>query len=222
VATNPVIKKSLGSSRAEKLFNETVEAVSQIPEAMLPSYEIKLVELAAKVDEADEKNFALATVIAVAMGDRTLSDGEHMMLTRFRDMLGATIPLPGIGQATPAPLRQIAHVQPPASDGGAPAPSRPDQTDAAAKGAAARYCPTCGQPAALYEGYGYWCASCQSYLPDDAKLAASASQAASQASPAGGAPEAGVVRCPSCGQATQFFEGYGHWCAACQRYATGP
>jgi hypothetical protein len=214
VATNPVIRKSLGSQRAEKLFNETVEAVAQIPEAMLPSYETKLVELAAKVNEADEKNFALATVVAVAMGDRSLSAPEHAMLIRFRDMLGATIPLPSIGQATPPSFRQIAHVQPPeAATSSAVAPVGADPP------AGARTCPTCGQPAALYEGYGYWCGSCQAYVtePADGTSTPSGAGGATATADAG----SGVVPCASCGQSTQYFEGYGHWCAACQRYAAG-
>ena len=32
-------------------------------------------------------------------------------------------------------------------------------------------------------------------------------------------PVAQTVMCPSCKKETRFYEGYGHWCHDCQKYA---
>lgn len=93
-SSNPVITNSIGPQKAEALFNQAVAAIQTVPSAMLPSYEAKLATLAKKVTKEDDKNFALATVIAVAMADGELEDAERSMLARFKDQLGASIDVP--------------------------------------------------------------------------------------------------------------------------------
>lgn len=95
-SSNPVIVQSIGAKRAEEIFGETVVAIETMPAAMLPSYEQKLAELAKSVTKVEDKNFALATVIGVAMGDGELEPAEHAMLVRFKDSLGATIDVPAL------------------------------------------------------------------------------------------------------------------------------
>jgi len=214
--SNPVLKNSIGSKRAEELFDETARAVAQIPSAMLPTYDVKLQSLAEKIDDANEKNFALATAIAVAMGDRSLSEGEHTMLLHFKEMLGATIQVPSLGKAVSPEVRMAADAHPAVT-----AESKPVEKPEA-KEAAAVNCPNCNKPTTFYPGYGHWCAACQQYATAEAKGAASekaeADKAKAAAEPA--KPAAKAVICPSCGKETQFYEGYGHWCLACQKYAS--
>ena len=193
VNTMPVVKNSIGPEEAERLFLETVEAVRPLPETMLDAYVTKLDGMAKNVKSVDDKNFALAAVIAVSKGDGVLTQGEHQLIARFKESLGATIRLPDPGQSVPLPYRPAAAVQP-----------------------AEIGCPTCNQPTQLYEGYGNWCDTCQQY--------ASATPQVETASPAEvdePAPEpsvAGGVTCAGCSSPTQYYEGYGNWCSACQQY----
>jgi uncharacterized tellurite resistance protein B-like protein len=92
--TNPVVKNSIGSDRGEALFNETVEAIKVAPAAMLQTYLTKLDALARKISSQDDKNFALASVIAVATADGDVERPEYELLIRFKDLLGATIDVP--------------------------------------------------------------------------------------------------------------------------------
>lgn len=92
--TNPVVKNSIGSARGEVLFNDTVEAIKVAPAAMLQTYLTKLEGLASKISSQDDKNFALASVIAVATADGEVEQPEYQLLLRFRDLLGATIDVP--------------------------------------------------------------------------------------------------------------------------------
>ena len=95
--TNPVVKNSIGSARGEALFNETVEAIKVAPAAMLQTYLTKLDALAKKIGSQDDKNFALASVIAVATADGDVERPEYELLLRFKDLLGATIDVPPPG-----------------------------------------------------------------------------------------------------------------------------
>ena len=92
--TNPVVKNSIGSARGEVLFNDTVEAIKVSPAAMLQTYLTKLDTLAKKIGTQDDKNFALAAVIAVATADGDVEAPEHVLLERFKSLLGATIDIP--------------------------------------------------------------------------------------------------------------------------------
>lgn len=92
--TNPVVKNSIGSARGEALFNDTVEAIKVAPAAMLQTYLTKLDALAKKISSQDDKNFALASVIAVATADGDVEPAEQQLLHRFKDLLGATIDIP--------------------------------------------------------------------------------------------------------------------------------
>jgi uncharacterized tellurite resistance protein B-like protein len=92
--TNPVVKNSIGSDRGEALFNETVEAIKVAPAAMIQTYLTKLDALARKISSQDDKNFALASVIAVATADGDVERPEYELLIRFKDLLGATIDVP--------------------------------------------------------------------------------------------------------------------------------
>lgn len=92
--TNPVVKNSIGSARGEVLFNDTVEAIKVSPAAMIQTYLSKLDALAKKVSSQDDKNFALAAVIAVATADGDVEPKEHDLLNRFKALLGATIDVP--------------------------------------------------------------------------------------------------------------------------------
>lgn len=95
--TNPVVKNSIGSARGEALFNDTVEAIKVAPSAMLQTYLTKLDALAKKISSQDDKNFALASVIAVATADGDVERPEYELLVRFKDLLGATIDVPNPG-----------------------------------------------------------------------------------------------------------------------------
>ena len=112
VQANPVLHESIGSAAAEQLFKETIDAITAIPSAMLPTYEVRLAGLAEQISEINDKNFALATVIAVAMGDGSLTATEHQMLMRFHKMLGASIPLPEPGGAPTPEVKQMQPVAP--------------------------------------------------------------------------------------------------------------
>jgi tellurite resistance protein len=92
--TNPVVKNSIGSARGEVLFNETVEAIKVAPAAMIQTYLTKLDALARKISSQDDKNFALAAVIAVATADGDVERPEYDLLQRFKGLLGATIDVP--------------------------------------------------------------------------------------------------------------------------------
>lgn len=92
--TNPVVKNSIGSARGEALFNETVEAIKIAPGAMVQTYLGKLDQLARKISTQEDKNFALAGVIAVATADGEVERPEYELLLRFKALLGATIEVP--------------------------------------------------------------------------------------------------------------------------------
>jgi uncharacterized Zn finger protein (UPF0148 family) len=228
VTTNPVLHESIGSGEAERLFKETVDAIAQIPAAMLPTYEIRLAGLAQQITEINDKNFALTTVIAVSMSDRTLSASEHQMLMRFHKMLGASIPIPEPGAAATGEVKQLQAVTPTGATGG---------------------CATCGKPTQFYQGRGVWCASCQRWMggpeatPAQAGAQqasaqqANASQAAAQATstPPASAPQAtapqaatpqasaqqtqpsSLGHCPNCGTKLVPYQGYGPYCSTCRQ-----
>lgn len=92
--TNPVVKNSIGSVRGAALFAETVDAIKVAPGAMLQTYLNKLDVLGRKIGTADDKNFALAAVIAVATADGDVERPEHDLLVRFKALIGATIDIP--------------------------------------------------------------------------------------------------------------------------------
>lgn len=223
VATNPVLKDTIGQKRAEKLFMETVEAVAQIPSAMLASYEVRLQGLAEKIKDLDDKNFALATVIAVSMSDRSLTQGEHAMLQRFREMLGANIAVPVPGEPLPSEYRKAV-----LGAGVATAEAASDQATPPGEQDQPVTCTSCGKPTQYYQGYGHWCADCQRYAagaaapatPGRASLTEGEDTDPGMTAAKPPAQEAGPVTCTNCGKPTQYYEGYGHWCADCQRYAT--
>jgi len=206
-ASNPVIRKSIGAKRSNELFEKTIQAIFEVPSAMLASYEVSLQELAAEIDEVDEKNFALTTVIAVALGDRAVSEREHAMLTRFKESLKATVEVPDIGSVVAPVLRQAAQ-QAPANPG--------DVVDERIV-----TCRECGKLTSFFEKYGYWCASCELYT--EVAGATDALAALNPGAPveAETAPKAMV--CKTCGQPVTYYEGYGFWCTPCQSYTVeGP
>jgi tellurite resistance protein len=89
--TNPVILNSIGKERALKVFQGTIEAIEFIPQVMVPSYEEKLQILGKRVNKAEDRDHALATVLAVAYADGRVGQAEKEMLGRFKDYIGATI-----------------------------------------------------------------------------------------------------------------------------------
>lgn len=93
--TNPVVKNSIGSERGAALFADTVQAIKTAPAAMVQTYLTKLDVLARKIGSQDDKNFALAGVIAVATADGDVERPEYELLQRFKALLGATIDVPG-------------------------------------------------------------------------------------------------------------------------------
>jgi tellurite resistance protein len=93
--TNPVVKNSIGSERGAALFADTVQAIETAPAAMVQTYLTKLDVLARKISSQDDKNFALAGVIAVATADGDVERPEYELLLRFKALLGATIDVPG-------------------------------------------------------------------------------------------------------------------------------
>jgi hypothetical protein len=154
VVTNPLFRHSIGEKKAGVLFKEAVDAIGQIPGAMLPTYEVKLAQLAEKISKLDDKNFALSTVIAVSMGDGTLTQSEYAMLFRFQKTLGANIPIPTPGQSLPEELKPEAAPAP--APVAQPTPAAPEKSGPVA-------CSKCSQPTQFYEGYGHWCSPCQLY-----------------------------------------------------------
>lgn len=203
VKTNRVLKDSIGSEDAEVMFRETLTAIGQVPAAMLPTYEAELAGLAKEIKDLNEKNFALATVIAVSMGDGTVTDSEYQMLLRFQKMLGATIPIPSPGQNMHA--FEEAAVQK-----GAAEPSATPEDGVVS-------CASCNKPTKFYEGHGYWCEKCQEYAPGPP---AEAKQEAAEVTSEVVEAKPATVNCSKCAKPTQLYEGHGHWCADCQLYTT--
>ena len=222
--TNPVLKHSIGQKKATTLFRETVAAIRQVPAAMLPTYEQKLGDLAKKVKGQDERNFALATVIAVSMGDAALSQKEHAMLERFQKTVGANIPIPAPGQVRPEDYSALENAS------GGVETGQMEQKPAVATGQTPP-CPSCGKGTQWYEGYGAWCGGCQKYAPTtgrfdkaqiDQALAAAEQKKRAQPAAAAQKPAASAQApppCPKCGKATRFYQDHGHWCAECKVYA---
>jgi hypothetical protein len=209
VQANPVLHESIGSAEAERLFKETVDAIKLIPATMLPTYEVRLAGLAQQITEINSKNFALATVIAVAMGDSSLTAAEHQMLMRFHKMLGASIPVPEPGGAATPEVKQLQPVAPTGATSG---------------------CSTCGGPTQLYQGRGVWCARCQRWVsgPEAAgeqqtrtQSQASAQTANAQHAPAqaqqSAAAQPSLGFCPNCGTKLVPYPGYGPYCSACRQ-----
>lgn len=155
VKSNRILRDSIGIKAAEALFHQTVEAIRTVPAVMLQTHEAELAQKAQGITDETEKNFALATVIAVAMGDGTVTHAEHQMLVRFRHMLGATIAIPNVGQT--------AHAFEAAAIQSGIAPPTPVEAQAAV------ICPTCNRPTQFYQGHGHWCAACQQYAPAPAR-----------------------------------------------------
>lgn len=156
VKTNRVLTDSIGSKNAEGLFYQTVEAIKSLPAVMLQTHEAELGQLAQEIEDLTAKNFALATVIAVAMGDDTVTPAEHAMLARFHSSLGATIAIPNVGQV-------IHDFEEAAIKAGAAPPTPVEQAPVT--------CPSCKQPTQFYQGHGHWCAPCQQYAPEPAESA---------------------------------------------------
>ncbi|WAS94359.1 TerB family tellurite resistance protein [Nannocystis punicea] len=92
--TNPVVKNSIGSARGEQLFKDAVETIKMEPGSMIQTYLAKLDALARKIGSQEDKNFALAGVIAVASADGEVERPEYDLLVRFKAILGATLDLP--------------------------------------------------------------------------------------------------------------------------------
>ena len=61
---------------------------------MIQTYLTKLDALARKIGSQEDKNFALAGVIAVAAADGEVERPEYELLVRFKAILGATLDLP--------------------------------------------------------------------------------------------------------------------------------
>jgi hypothetical protein len=205
VQANPVLHESIGSAEAERLFKETVDAIKLIPATMLPTYEVRLAQLAQQITDVNGKNFALATVIAVAMGDGALTAAEHQMAMRFHKMLGASIPIPEPGGVATPEIKAVKPVAPTGATTG---------------------CPTCGGATQLYQGRGVWCARCQRWVgPDTAQpanaqpqaQAATAQAANTQATAAPAAAGQNLGFCPSCGTKLVPYPGYGPYCTSCRQ-----
>jgi tellurite resistance protein len=148
VKTNRVLSDD---KAAEAIFHQTVEAIRALPSVMLQTHEAEVDQLAQHITDPTEKNFALATVIAVAMGDGTVTPAEQRMLLRFKAMLGATIAVPGVGQTVHAFEAQAIVT-------GAVQPTRTEHQ-------AAVNCGSCNKPTQFFKGHGHWCADCQQYAP---------------------------------------------------------
>ncbi len=93
-ANSPVVKNSIGSARGAALFADTIEAIRVEPGSMVQTYLAKLDQQARKISSQEDKNFALAAVIAVASADGEVEPPEHALLLRFKALLGATIDIP--------------------------------------------------------------------------------------------------------------------------------
>jgi tellurite resistance protein len=98
VANNPVIKNSLGADKGLEMFTAVVEAIKTEPTSMLATYLMKAEALAQKVTVAEDRNFALGTVIAIASADGEIEPPEHAMLIKFKAQLQATIDVPSISE----------------------------------------------------------------------------------------------------------------------------
>jgi hypothetical protein len=194
VQANPVLHESIGSQDAERLFKETVDAIKLIPATMLPTYEVRLAGLAQQISEINSKNFALATVIAVAMGDGSLTAAEHQMLMRFHKMLGASIPVPEPGGAATPEVKELQPVSPTGATNG---------------------CSTCGQPTQLYQGRGVWCARCQRWLSGPEAGEQKAQPQASAQPSSSAQPSLGF--CPNDGTKLVPYPGYGPYCSTCRQ-----
>lgn len=92
--TSPVIKNSIGVARGEQLFKEAVESIKMEPHSMVQTYLTKLDNLARKIGKQEDKDFALAGVIAVAAADGEVEQPEYELLVRFKAILGASVDLP--------------------------------------------------------------------------------------------------------------------------------
>jgi len=92
--TSPVVKNSIGAARGEQLFKDAVETIKMEPRSMIQTYLTKLDGLARKIGSQEDKNFALAGVIAVASADGEVERPEYELLVRFKAILGATLDLP--------------------------------------------------------------------------------------------------------------------------------
>lgn len=92
--SSPVVKNSIGPARGEQLFKETIESIQMEPTSMVQTYLTKLDALARKIGNPEDKNFALAGVIAVAAADGEVERPEYELMVRFKAILGATIDLP--------------------------------------------------------------------------------------------------------------------------------
>lgn len=151
VKTNRVLKDSIGSRAAEAIFQTTIEAIGSLPAVMLQTHEAELAALGPQIEDITARNFAMATVIAVAMGDGTITHAERAMMVRFHAMLRATISIPDVGQTVHA-------LENAAIQSGIMQP-------AAAQSQASVSCPGCSQPTQFYAGHGHWCAACGQYAP---------------------------------------------------------
>lgn len=91
---NPVIRNSIGAARGEQIFKDAVEAIQMEPSSMVQTYLTKLDNLAGKIGKQEDKDFALAGVIAVAAADGEVERPEYELLVRFKAILRASVDLP--------------------------------------------------------------------------------------------------------------------------------
>lgn len=96
VAVNPVIANSIGSERGVALFDEAVRAIATDPPTMLASAMSQLQAQAAKITSKVDRNFALMTVFAIITADE-IKPGEHAMLLRLKEIVGAEVEVPPLG-----------------------------------------------------------------------------------------------------------------------------
>ena len=97
VATNPVIKDSIGEKKGLEMFDEAVTAIGTAPAAMLTSYMTRLQSQASKIGSQEDRDFALSTVIAIAAADGEIEAAEHAMLLRLKEIVGANVDIPAQG-----------------------------------------------------------------------------------------------------------------------------
>ncbi|MDF1661853.1 MAG: tellurite resistance TerB family protein, partial [Planctomycetota bacterium] len=93
---NPVILSSIGENKAQRVFNGTIEVLKVVPQTMLASYEDKLQTLGKVIKKQEDKNFAYATVLAVALADGELTNAEQEMLVRFKSYIQANVDVPEV------------------------------------------------------------------------------------------------------------------------------
>ncbi|MFO0548345.1 MAG: TerB family tellurite resistance protein [Polyangiaceae bacterium] len=238
VTTNPVLRDSIGTKEAERLFKETADAIAQIPAAMLPTYEIKLQGLAKSIREVNDKNFAFTTVIAVAMGDKTLTPAEHQMLVRFREMLGAgAIPIPDAGAPASGDVRDLQNRW---SQARAEGPNTAGPMSARQPGVAGQ--PAQQQAYAQQQGYpqqpqqAYPQQPQQAYPQQPQQAYPQQPQQAYPQQPQQAYPQrasvpnpppasgpvstANLGACPRCGSALVPYPGYGPYCQTCRQVVT--